>query len=196
MVALAFALVKVVAPVDEPKSSKSLLVNVFAAVKVCARFSSSTVPVLAGNVTVKFDAPAFAVVNPTSPPEPSERKKLPCGNVLVFVKVFAAPRVAPLTVTAVPLTKRPVALTVPAPSFPPVGEPTTIEAGRNARFEAATYAAICDGVHLVDTPPCTQYINSDPVIVPAAWEPVTNVLNGSCAWTAPANNSSNRSFFI
>ena len=53
----AFALVKVVAPVLEPKSSKSLFVNVLAAVKVCAEFSVSTVPVVAGKVIVVASVP-------------------------------------------------------------------------------------------------------------------------------------------
>ena len=47
-----FAEVKVVAPVDEPKRRISLLLKVFAAVKVWAVPSTATVSVAAGNVTM------------------------------------------------------------------------------------------------------------------------------------------------
>lgn len=100
LLAPALALVKVVMPLDEPFSNRSLFVKVCAAVKVCAVPKTATVSVAAGNVITKVEAiaGAFRVMEPEVEPF---RSISPSVKVCAAVHVLALPRLSEATTAPV-----------------------------------------------------------------------------------------------
>ena len=99
LLAPALALVKVVAPVEEPSNRISELVKVWAAVHVSAKFNSDTVPVLAGREAVTVPRAPVTVWRVTRPEVAFPKATLPgvpeAPRVGVAVKDGVAPARTP-----------------------------------------------------------------------------------------------------